>query len=343
MRSVSLGMGQHLSVTWDPVRNAGFQALPQTCCTRNLELGCRNLCSNTPGDKGCRYSWRTTGLGVNKDKYWEWLSSSLWSVSCPPHFVCHRALSSWAMGCVHRTRLYTSEFFSSVSTCGKKRQNPLSPMFSPRTYFFISVVHTRIYLILQRGWSSFLLSGFTVLPLSASVGSVLWPYSLETPPPVGLTSVHRPPRWLQLWGGPVATVWPNLPWARSHHLQVESSMLSATELGLLEIASKNRQPYIAPDFFLIEVQLNTTIYSVKFCHTAELFSNLYMYTFFFNIHFHYGFYRILNVPNSKTLLCIHPVYSNYFCFTPASLSIPPHLAPLGNTSLFSVSASLSHS
>ena len=144
MRSVSLGMGQHLSVTWDPVRNAGFQALPQTCCTRNMELGCRNLCSNTPGDKGCRYSWRTTGLGVNKDKYWEWLSSSLWSVSCPPHFVCHRALSSWAMGCVHRTCLYTSEFFSSVSTCGKKRQNPLSPTFCPRTYFLTSVVHTRL-------------------------------------------------------------------------------------------------------------------------------------------------------------------------------------------------------
>ena len=133
------------------------------------------------------------------------------------------------------------------------------------------------------------------------------------------------------------------PRARSHHQQVESSMLSATELGLLEIASKNRQPYIAHVFFLIEVQLNTTIYSVKFCHTAELFSNLYMYTFFFNILFHYGFYRILNVPNSKTWLWIHPVYSNYFCFTPASLSIAPHLAPLGDTSLFSVSASLSRS
>ena len=78
------------------------------------------------------------------------------------HFVCHRDPSSWALGSVHRTRLYTSEFFSSV--------DPLSPTFCPRTYFFTFVVHTRIYLILQRGWSSFLLSGFTVLPLPASVG-----------------------------------------------------------------------------------------------------------------------------------------------------------------------------
>ena len=102
----------------------------------------------------------------------------------PSHFVCHRDPSSWALGSVHRTRLYTSEFFSSVSTCGKKSQNPLSPTFCPRTYFFTFVVHTRIYLILQQGWSSFLLSGFTVVPLPASVGSILWPYSLETAPPV---------------------------------------------------------------------------------------------------------------------------------------------------------------
>ena len=60
------------------------------------------------------------------------------------HFVCHRDPSSWALGSVHRTRLYTSEFFSSVSTCGKKRQNPLSPTFCPRTYFFTFVVHTRL-------------------------------------------------------------------------------------------------------------------------------------------------------------------------------------------------------
>lgn len=89
------------------------------------------------------------------------------------------------LGPVHRAHLYTSEFFPSVSTCGRKRQNPLRPTFCPRTYFFTFAVHARIYFLLQRGWSRFLLSGFTVLRLPASVGSVTC---------VGLTSVHRLPR-----------------------------------------------------------------------------------------------------------------------------------------------------
>ena len=45
------------------------------------------------------------------------------------------------------------------------------------------------------------------------------------------------------------------------------------------------------------------------------------------------------MPNSKTLLCIPPVYNNYFCFTPASLSVPPAPRSPGNARLFSVSAS----
>ena len=176
------------------------------------------------------------------------------------HFVCHRDPSSWALGSVHRTRLYTSEFFSSVSTCGKKRQNPLSPTFCPRTYFFTFVVHTRIYLILQRGWSSFLLSGFTVLPLPASVGSILWPYSLETAPPAWDSL-----QCIGLSGGcssGVGLLQPadqTSPKLGHNQVQVERSMLSATELGLLEIARKNRQLYIAHELFIIEVQL---IYNV---------------------------------------------------------------------------------